>query len=155
MKEKFHGPRKRIFSIRITAAPVGPQATASRACGGCLQHAHAQGREHPRVPALELDPSSDIWQYIHTERIPIVPLFTSAAERPVVTRDGVLIMVGTTIGLPASARRDRPEMRTAFASGRWACYPLTGAIESDATTLPGSFRKCWVNPAFSERQGAA
>ncbi|WP_017364128.1 sulfate adenylyltransferase subunit CysD, partial [Methylococcus capsulatus] len=74
----------------------------------------------------------DVWQYIYLEDIPIVPLYF-AAERPVVERDGMLIMVDDERMplLPGEVpMRKKVRFRTL------GCYPLTGAIESDAATLP-------------------
>lgn len=74
----------------------------------------------------------DIWQYIHLEKIPIVPLYL-AAERPVVERDGVLIMLDDD-RLPLE-EGEEPEMKT-VRFRTLGCYPLTGAVESTAATLP-------------------
>ena len=74
----------------------------------------------------------DIWQYIHLESIPIVPLYF-AAERPVVERDGVLIMVDDE-RLPLE-EGEKPEMKM-VRFRTLGCYPLTGAVESTAATLP-------------------
>ena len=74
----------------------------------------------------------DIWQYIHLESIPIVPLYF-AAERPVVDRDGVLIMVDDE-RIPLEPG-EKPEMRM-VRFRTLGCYPLTGAVESTAATLP-------------------
>ncbi len=74
----------------------------------------------------------DIWQYIHLEKIPIVPLYF-AAERPVVERDGVLIMVDDE-RLPLE-EGEKPEMKM-VRFRTLGCYPLTGAVESTAATLP-------------------
>jgi sulfate adenylyltransferase subunit 2 len=90
----------------------------------------------------------DVWQYIHLEKIPIVPLYF-AAERPVVNRDGTLIMVDDErMRLEPG---ERPQMkRVRFRT--LGCYPLTGAIESDATTLPEIIQEMLV-ARNSERQG--
>ena len=74
----------------------------------------------------------DIWQYIHLEQIPIVPLYF-AAERPVVERDGTLIMVDDD-RLPIEEGEVPEERMVRFRS--LGCYPVTAAIESQATTLP-------------------
>lgn len=90
----------------------------------------------------------DIWQYIHLENIPIVPLYF-AAERPVVYRDGVMILVDDDRLelLPG----EEPEMkRVRFRT--LGCYPLTGAVESDATTLPEIIQEMLL-ATTSERQG--
>lgn len=90
----------------------------------------------------------DVWQYIHLEEIPIVPLYLSK-ERPVVNRDGVLIMVDD----------DRMEMQPGdvveMKNVRFrtlGCYPLTGAVESNATTLPDIIQEMLLTTS-SERQG--
>ena len=90
----------------------------------------------------------DIWQYIHLENIPIVPLYF-ADERPVVYRDGVMILVDDDRLelLPG----EEPEMkRVRFRT--LGCYPLTGAVESDATTLPEIIQEMLL-ATTSERQG--
>ncbi len=90
----------------------------------------------------------DVWQYIHLEGIPIVPLYY-AAPRPVVERDGVTIMVD--------------DDRFRFEPGeepeeRWVrfrtlgCYPLSGAVESRATTLPEIIQEMLL-ATRSEREG--
>ena len=90
----------------------------------------------------------DVWQYIHLENIPIVPLYF-AAERPVVTRDGSLIMVDDD--RLRLREGEKPEMkRVRFRT--LGCYPLTGAIESSATTLPEIIEEMLV-ARNSERQG--
>src|SRR5690606_24654286 len=90
----------------------------------------------------------DVWQYIRREAIPIVPLYF-AARRPVVERDGMLIMVDDDRLklLPGEAVRDRlVRFRTL------GCYPLTGAIESDADTLDAIVEEM-LTARTSERQG--
>ena len=90
----------------------------------------------------------DIWQYIYLEDIPIVPLYF-AAERPVVERDGNLIMVDD------ERMRLRPGETPMMKSIRFrtqGCYPLTGAIESTADTLPAIIQEMLL-ATTSERQG--
>jgi sulfate adenylyltransferase subunit 2 len=90
----------------------------------------------------------DVWQYIHLENIPIVPLYF-AAERPVVYRDGTMLMVDDE--RMRLFPGERPEMkRVRFRT--LGCYPLTGAIESTATTLPEIIQEMLV-ARNSERQG--
>src|SRR5262249_12560076 len=110
------------------------------------------GRKH-KGESIRVFPISnwtelDVWQYIHLENIPIVPLYFSA-KRPVVRRDGALIMVDDE-RMPLKAG-ERPEML----SGRFrtlGCYPLTGAVESEATTLPQIIQEMLLAKS-SERQG--
>lgn len=90
----------------------------------------------------------DIWQYIHLENIPIVPLYF-ARERPVVERDGMLLMVDDErmpIGENEKVEMKKVRFRTL------GCYPLTGAVESDATTLPEIIQEMLLTTT-SERQG--
>ncbi|CAG1021110.1 sulfate adenylyltransferase subunit 2 [Methylococcales bacterium] len=90
----------------------------------------------------------DIWQYIHLENIPIVPLYF-AKERPVVNRDGMLIMVDDErmpIGENEKVEMKKVRFRTL------GCYPLTGAVESEATTLPEIIQEMLLTTT-SERQG--
>ena len=90
----------------------------------------------------------DIWQYIHLENIPIVPLYY-AKERPVVTRDGVDIMVDDD-RIPLEPG-ETPEMKM-VRFRTLGCYPLTGAVESSATTLPEIIQEMLLTKT-SERQG--
>jgi sulfate adenylyltransferase subunit 2 len=92
----------------------------------------------------------DIWQYIHLENIPIVPLYF-AAERPVVERDGILIMVDD------ARMRLHPGEVPMMRKVRFrtlGCYPLTGAVESEAETLPQIIQEMLLTTT-SERQGRA
>jgi sulfate adenylyltransferase subunit 2 len=90
----------------------------------------------------------DIWQYILTENIPMVPLYF-AAKRPVVNRDGMLIMVDDDRMKLQPGERVEEKMVRFRTLG---CYPLTGAIESDADTLPAIVREMLISRT-SERQG--
>jgi sulfate adenylyltransferase subunit 2 len=90
----------------------------------------------------------DVWQYIYLENIPIVPLYF-AKERPVVMRDGVMIMVDDE-RMPLEPG-EQPEMkRVRFRT--LGCYPLTGAVESEAVTLPDIIQEMLLTTT-SERQG--
>ena len=90
----------------------------------------------------------DIWQYIYLRDIPIVPLYF-AAERPVVERDGTLIMVDDE-RMPL-AEGEKPMMKK-VRFRTLGCYPLTGAIESEADTLPAIIQEMLLTTT-SERQG--
>ena len=90
----------------------------------------------------------DIWQYIHLEKIPIVPLYL-AKPRPVVERDGVLILVDDD-RLPME-EGEEPMMKT-VRFRTLGCYPLTGAVESDADTLPDVIQEMLLTTT-SEREG--
>jgi sulfate adenylyltransferase subunit 2 len=90
----------------------------------------------------------DVWQYVMLENIPVVPLYF-AAERPVVERDGMLIMVDDDrmrFREGEAVQRRRVRFRTL------GCYPLSGAVESDATTVPEIIREM-ISARTSERQG--
>lgn len=90
----------------------------------------------------------DIWQYIHLESIPLVPLYF-AAKRPVVERDGTLIMVDDE-RMPIEPGEKIEEKMVRFRT--LGCYPLTGAVESSATTLPEIIQEMLLTTT-SERQG--
>ena len=90
----------------------------------------------------------DVWQYIHLENIPIVPLYF-ADVRPVVERDGTLIMVDDQ-RMPLRPGEEPMMKRVRFRT--LGCYPLTGAIESEATTLPEIIEEMLL-ARNSERQG--
>ena len=90
----------------------------------------------------------DIWQYIHLEGIPIVPLYYSAL-RPVVERDGTLIMVDDD-RMPIK-KGEKPMMKK-VRFRTLGCYPLTGAVESEAATLPDIIQEMLLTKT-SERQG--
>jgi sulfate adenylyltransferase subunit 2 len=90
----------------------------------------------------------DVWQYIHLENIPVVPLYF-AALRPVVERDGALIMVDDD--RMRLREGEKPQMRK-VRFRTLGCYPLTGAVESEAETLPQIIQEMLVSTS-SERQG--
>ncbi|WP_077339436.1 sulfate adenylyltransferase subunit CysD [Pseudocolwellia agarivorans] len=90
----------------------------------------------------------DIWQYIYLESIKIVPLYLSAV-RPVVERDGTLIMVDDD-RMPIEEGEEIQMKNVRFRT--LGCYPLTGAVESDATTLPEIIQEMLLTKT-SERQG--
>ncbi|WP_310542378.1 sulfate adenylyltransferase subunit CysD [Phenylobacterium sp.] len=92
----------------------------------------------------------DIWQYIHLENIPIVPLYFSE-ERPVVERDGMLIMVDDD-RMPL--KPGEVPMMKSVRFRTLGCYPLTGAVESTAATLPEIIQEMLLTTT-SERQGRA
>ncbi|MEC9004701.1 MAG: sulfate adenylyltransferase subunit CysD [Planctomycetota bacterium] len=90
----------------------------------------------------------DVWQYIHLENIPIVPLYF-AAERPVVKRDGIHVLVDDERLKLKDGEEPEQKMIRFRTLG---CYPLTGAIESTATTLPEIIQEMLL-ATTSERQG--
>ena len=104
--------------------------------------------EHVRVFPLSNWTELDIWLYIYREHIPVVPLYF-AAERPVVERDGALLMVDDE-RLPLHEGEVPQQRRVRFRT--LGCYPLTGAIESEADTLEKIIAEMLVSTS-SERQG--
>ena len=90
----------------------------------------------------------DVWQYVHLEKIPVVPLYF-AAERPVVVRDGVTIMVDDD---RFPLRPGEVPERKVVRFRTLGCYPLTGAVESTAATLPEIIQEMLL-ATTSERQG--
>ena len=113
-----------------------------------LYNARVNKGESIRVFPLSNWTELDVWQYIYLEKIPIVPLYFSA-ERPVVQRDGTLIMVDDE-RLPLEPG-EAPEMRM-VRFRTLGCYPLTGAVESHAVTLPDIIQEMLLTTT-SERQG--
>jgi sulfate adenylyltransferase subunit 2 len=112
------------------------------------------GRKHPgesiRVFPISNWTELDIWQYIYREQIPIVPLYF-AAERPVVERDGMLLMVDDD-RLKLCPNEEIKMKKVRFRT--LGCYPLTGAIESEADDLASIVLEL-LNAKTSERQGRA
>jgi sulfate adenylyltransferase subunit 2 len=115
-----------------------------------LYNARKAKAESIRVFPISNWTELDIWQYIHLEDIPIVPLYF-AAPRPTVTRDGLILMVDD------DRFRFRPGEVAEEKSIRFrtlGCYPLTGAVESTAATLPEVIQEMLLTTT-SERQGRA
>ena len=138
--------KERIFSIRSSQHRWDPKRQRPELWR--TYNVRRNPGDNIRVFPLSNWTELDVWQYIHLENIPIVPLYF-AAERPVVTRDGTMIMVDDDrMRLHAG---EKPQMkRVRFRT--LGCYPLTGAIESNATTLPEIIEEMLV-ARNSERQG--
>ena len=113
-----------------------------------IYNAKVEKGESIRVFPLSNWTELDIWQYIYLENIEIVPLYLSE-KRPVVERDGSLIMVDDE-RMPLN-EGEQPQMRS-VRFRTLGCYPLTGAVESDATTLPDVIQEMLLSTT-SERQG--
>jgi sulfate adenylyltransferase subunit 2 len=122
--------KERVFSFRDKFHRWDPKNQRPELWN--LYNARINRGESIRVFPLSNWTELDVWQYIHLEKIPIVPLYY-AAERPVVNRDGVLIMVDDD-RLPLNPG-EKPDMKM-VRFRTLGCYPLTGAVESSATTLP-------------------
>ncbi|MGH8277331.1 MAG: sulfate adenylyltransferase subunit CysD, partial [Steroidobacteraceae bacterium] len=138
--------KERIFSFRSAQHRWDPRQQRPELWA--LYNARKRTGESLRVFPLSNWTELDVWQYIWLEKIPIVPLYL-AAPRPVVERDGALIMVDDE-RMPLQAG-ERPAIRK-VRFRTLGCYPLTGAIESEADTLPGIIREMLL-ATTSERQG--
>jgi sulfate adenylyltransferase subunit 2 len=138
--------KERVFSLRNAQHRWDPKR--QRAEPWRLYNACKRRGESLRVFPLSNWTELDIWLYIHHERIPIVPLYF-AAPRPVICRGGTVIMVDD------DRLRLEPGERPQIRSVRFrtlGCYPLTGAVESDATTLTGIIQET-AESRYSERRG--
>jgi len=138
--------KERIFSFRSTQHRWDPKQQRPELWR--LYNARKNKTESIRVFPLSNWTELDVWQYIYLESIPIVPLYL-AAPRPVVTRDGTLIMVDDD-RMPLE-QGETPEMKN-VRFRTLGCYPLTGAIESKADTLPAIIQEILLAKS-SERQG--
>jgi len=138
--------KERVFSIRSAQHRWDPKQQRPELWH--LYNARVRPGESVRVFPLSNWTELDVWQYIHLEEIPIVPLYF-AAERPVVERDGTLIMVDDD-RMPL-AEGEQPELRS-VRFRTLGCYPLTGAVESSASTLEEIIQEMLLT-ASSERQG--
>ena len=138
--------KERIFSFRSAQHRWDPknQRPELWSLYNTRKHKNESIRVFPISNWIELD----VWQYIHLESIPIVPLYFSG-RRPVVERDGALIMVDDE-RMPLLPG-ERPEMRS-VRFRTLGCYPLTGAVQSEATTLPQIIQEMLLTKS-SERQG--
>ena len=138
--------KERVFSIRSAGHRWDPKNQRPELWR--LYNARMLPGESLRVFPLSNWTELDIWLYIHRENIPIVPLYF-AAPRPVVERDGMLFMVDDD-RMPLR-EGERPAMRM-IRFRTLGCYPLTAAIESQASTLPQIIEEM-VAATTSERQG--
>jgi sulfate adenylyltransferase subunit 2 len=138
--------KERVFSIRSAQHRWDPKMQRPE-LWSLYSARHNQG-ESVRVFPISNWTELDVWLYIHREQIPIVPLYLSAV-RPVVERGGTLIMVDDD-RMPL-APGEVPEMRS-VRFRTLGCYPLTGAVESEATTLTEVIKEMLLTKT-SERQG--
>ncbi|MSX91842.1 MAG: sulfate adenylyltransferase subunit CysD, partial [Actinobacteria bacterium] len=138
--------KERVFSIRSAQHRWDPKLQRPELWS--LYNVRRNVGETMRVFPLSNWTELDVWQYIHLEQIPIVPLYLSA-PRPVVERSGTLIMVDDD-RMPLEPG-EVPEMRS-IRFRTLGCYPLTGAVESTATTLPEVIQEMLLTTT-SERQG--
>jgi sulfate adenylyltransferase subunit 2 len=138
--------KERVFSVRSAQHRWDPKRQRPELWR--LYNARTSTGESVRVFPLSNWTELDIWQYIYQENIPIVPLYF-AAVRPVVERGGALILVDDD-RIPLAPGETPLMKRVRFRT--LGCYPLTGAIESDADTLPAIIQEMLITRT-PERQG--
>jgi sulfate adenylyltransferase subunit 2 len=138
--------KERVFSFRTAQHHWDPKNQRPELWH--LYNARKRKGESIRVFPISNWTELDVWQYIYLQGIPIVPLYF-AKERPVVERDGALIMVDDE-RMPLKPG-ERPEMRK-VRFRTLGCYPLTGAVASEADTLPAIIQEMLLTRT-SERQG--
>ena len=140
--------KERVYSFRDKNHRWDPKAQRPELWN--IYNSKVNKGESIRVFPLSNWTELDIWQYIYLEQIPIVPLYYSA-ERPVVDYNGLTIMVDDDrMRIPEGQepRMEKVRFRTL------GCYPLTGAVKSDADTLPEIIQEMLLTTT-SERQGRA
>jgi len=138
--------KERVYSFRSASHQWDPKNQRPELWN--LYNAKVNKGESIRVFPISNWTELDVWQYIHLEKIPIVPLYF-AAKRPTIERDGVLIMVDDDRLklLPGEVPVEKTiRFRTL------GCYPLTGAVEAPATTLPEIIQEMLL-ATTSERNG--
>ncbi len=138
--------KERIYSFRDKNHQWDPKNQRPELWN--LYNAKINPGESIRVFPLSNWTELDVWQYIYLEDIPVVPLYF-AAERPVVIRDGQLLMVDDA-RLPLRPGEQPVMKRIRFRT--LGCYPLTAAVESDADTLPAIIQEM-LEARSSERSG--
>jgi sulfate adenylyltransferase subunit 2 len=138
--------KERIFSFRTAQHRWDPKNQRPELWR--LYNARHRRGESIRVFPLSNWTELDVWLYIHREEIPIVPLYF-AAERPVVDRDGTLIMVDDD-RMRLEPGEEPMQKKVRFRT--LGCYPLSGAVESEADTLPSIIQEMLL-ARTSERQG--
>jgi sulfate adenylyltransferase subunit 2 len=138
--------KERIFSFRSAQHRWDPKNQRPELWR--LYNARKHKGESIRVFPMSNWTELDIWQYIYLHDVPIVPLYF-AAHRPVVARDGTLIMVDDE-RMPLAPGEQPMMKKVRFRT--LGCYPLTGAIESEADTLPAIIQEMLLTTS-SERQG--
>jgi sulfate adenylyltransferase subunit 2 len=140
--------KERIFSFRTASHGWDPKNQRPELWN--LYNARKNKGESIRVFPISNWTELDVWQYIQLEDIPIVPLYF-ADKRPTVTRDGLLLMVDDE-RFPLEPGEE-PQMRS-IRFRTLGCYPLTGAVESEAGTLSEVIQETLLTTT-SERQGRA
>ena len=138
--------KERVYSVRDRNHRWDPKRQRPELWN--LYNGRINPGEEVRIFPLSNWTELDVWQYVYLENIEIVPLYL-AAERPVVERDGTLIMVDDD--RMELAPGEEPTMRS-VRFRTLGCYPLSGAIESEAATLPEIIQEMLI-ATHSERQG--
>lgn len=138
--------KERVFSFRSKTHRWDPKNQRPELWN--LYNTRIHPGESVRVFPISNWTELDIWQYIHQENIPIVPLYF-AAERPIVQRDGMLIMVDDE-RLPLEPGEQPQSMMVRFRT--LGCYPLTAGVPSTATSVPEILLELFQSRT-SERQG--
>ena len=138
--------KERVFSFRNASHAWDPKRQRPELWH--LANTHIKPGESIRVFPLSNWTELDVWTYIYLEDIPVVPLYFSA-ERPVIERDGMLMMVDDE-RVPVDSDETPKMRRIRFRT--LGCYPLTGAVESDAATVPELIEEL-IAARTSERQG--
>jgi len=138
--------KERVYSVRDSNHRWDPKNQRPELWS--LYNGNINRGEEVRVFPLSNWTELDVWQYIYLEKLEIVPLYY-AAKRPVVERDGTLIMVDDD-RMPLR-KGEVPQMKS-VRFRTLGCYPLSGAIESDADTLPQIIQEMLLTK-HSERQG--
>jgi sulfate adenylyltransferase subunit 2 len=140
--------KERIFSFRSASHRWDPKNQRPELWS--LYNARKGAKETIRIFPLSNWTELDIWQYIYAEDIPIVPLYL-AAPRPTVERDGLILMVDDE---RFPLREGEVPVERSIRFRTLGCYPLTGAVESEAETLAEIIQEMLV-ATTSERQGRA
>ena len=140
--------KERVFSFRSASHRWDPKNQRPELWD--LYNTKKAKGESIRVFPISNWTELDIWQYIHLEGISIVPLYL-AAPRPTVERDGLLLMVDDD---RFPLRKGEVPVQRSIRFRTLGCYPLTGAVESTATTLPDIIKEMLLTKT-SERQGRA
>lgn len=140
--------KERVFSFRNAAHVWDPRNQRPELWN--LYNAHKAKGDSIRVFPLSNWTELDIWQYIAAENIPIVPLYL-AQTRPTVTRDGMILMVDDE---RMALRPGETVVERSIRFRTLGCYPLSGAVESTADTLPAVIQEMLLSTA-SERLGRA
>jgi sulfate adenylyltransferase subunit 2 len=140
--------KERIFSFRTASHGWDPKNQRPELWN--LYNARKAKGESIRIFPISNWTELDIWQYIHLNNIPIVPLYFSA-KRPTVERDGMLLMIDDD---RFPLREGEVPVERSIRFRTLGCYPLTGAVESNAATLPDIIQEMLLTTT-SERQGRA